>query len=147
MANSSQIQTAKRALVLLISSVSAMFMAALFLFGLDGWTPPTFADPIDPPEGYPKLILSMKSVSPTLVNVGGETLTYLIEIRNTGAYTAEGALLTNPIPVSTSYNSDAWSSVDPQPTYSNGEVRWEGDVGFDSSVEIIFSVDVDPGFE
>ena len=49
------------------------------------------ADPIDPPEGYPKLNLSVKTVTPTLAPTDGHTLQYHIEIRNTGAYMAEDA--------------------------------------------------------
>ncbi len=35
------------------------------------------ADPIDPPDGYPKLSLSSKTVTPTLAPTGGVTLTML----------------------------------------------------------------------
>jgi len=34
-----------------------------------------FADPIDPPAGYPKFITSVKVVSPALAYTGGQTLT------------------------------------------------------------------------
>ena len=47
---------------------------------------PAMADPIAPPEGYPKFSLSMKSVTPTLSATDGTTLEYTIEIVNTGAY-------------------------------------------------------------
>ena len=59
---------------------------------------PVMADPIAPPEGYPKLSLSIKSVTPTLATTGGTTLDYAIEIVNTGAFTAVGASLTDVIP-------------------------------------------------
>jgi uncharacterized repeat protein (TIGR01451 family) len=55
------------------------------------------ADPIEPPAGYPKLGLSVKTVSPTLASPGALTLTYAVELRNTGAYTAEDVLLTDAV--------------------------------------------------
>jgi len=68
---------------------------------------PTYADPIDPPEGYPKFSASVKTVTPTLAYVGGETLLYTIEVRNTGAYTADDVTVTDFVPDVTSYNGDA----------------------------------------
>lgn len=56
------------------------------------------ADPIEPPEGYPKLSLSVKAVTPTLAATDGVTLYYTIGIHNTGAYTATGVTLTDDIP-------------------------------------------------
>jgi len=67
-----------------------------------------YAAPIDPPEGYPKLTQSIKTVTPTLALTGGATLHYLIEIRNTGAYVAESVTLSDTIPAATLYNDDAW---------------------------------------
>ncbi len=147
MMNLSISQNLKRGLHLLVPLLSGLILLGAALFGLRSRTPAAYADPINPPEGQPKLSLSVKMVTPTLAAVGGETLYYTIEIRNTGAYTVEGALLSDPIPANTSYNGDAWSSVDPQPTFSSGTVQWQGDVGFDSTVVVTFSVDVDPGFE
>jgi hypothetical protein len=37
-----------------------------------------YAAPIPPPEGYPKLSLSTKTVTPTLANLGTSTLNYKI---------------------------------------------------------------------
>ena len=105
------------------------------------------AAPIDPPEGYPKFNTSTMVVSPTLAHTGGATLQYVIEIRNTGAYAAEGARLTNVIPNNTTYNDDAWASSYEVLTYTNGLLLWEGDVGFDANVVISFSVTVSPIFE
>jgi uncharacterized repeat protein (TIGR01451 family) len=106
---------------------------------------PAMADPIAPPEGYPKFILSMKSVTPTLSATGGASLAYEIEIVNTGAYTAFGASLTDVIPGETTYNNDAVSSA-PALSFANGALMWHGDVGFDASVDISFSVNVPANF-
>lgn len=124
------------ALMLLLATVLAMYNREQL----------AHADPIDPPEGYPKLTLSLKTVTPELAAVGGETLFYEIEIRNTGAYMAEDVSLVDPIPANTTYNGDAQASTGPAPTFSDGAVRWTGDVAFDSVVTISFSVDVDAGF-
>ena len=103
--------------------------------------------PIQPPEGYPKLSLSTKVVSPTLANTDGAILTYNLEILNTGAFTAYNVTLLDAIPLSTTYNGDVWSSVLPTPVYTNGVLLWEhGQVGFDSSVFITYSVTVTPGY-
>ncbi len=103
------------------------------------------AAPIDPPEGYPKFIASTKTVSPTLVGVGNETLTYRVELVNTGAYRADDTEFIDFLPAGTSYNDDAEVSSGPAPTYSAGDhtLRWTGDVGFDETVVISFSVDID----
>lgn len=105
------------------------------------------AAPILPPEGYPKLNLSRMTVAPDLVNTGGATLSYSIEVINTGAYTASGVTVADVLPPNTTYNNDATSSVSPAPAFSNGVLTWSGTVGFDSSVLIQFSVQVLPAFE
>ena len=102
------------------------------------------AAPIEPPAGYPKLSLSAKVVAPTLAHTGGETLNYEIEIVNTGAYTASGVVLTDLIPPNTTYNGDATASAGEVPTVTNGLLSWTGEVGFDASVVVTFSVDVTP---
>ncbi|MEA3342422.1 MAG: hypothetical protein U9R15_20865 [Chloroflexota bacterium] len=103
------------------------------------------ADPIDPPEGYPKLNLSAKTVMPALATTGGVTLTYRIEIQNTGAHTATGATLTDVFPQNTTYNSDAWASA-PTITVTGSTLTWVGDVGFDSTVVVTFSVMVNAAY-
>ncbi len=105
-----------------------------------------YAAPIEPPAGYPKFTQSVNTVTPTLANTGGATLHYLIEIRNTGAYTAEGVTLTDPIPQATTYNGDAWASVSPTPVVSDGVLSWNGEVGFDASVIVSYSVQVSTTF-
>ncbi len=102
--------------------------------------------PIPPPAGYPKLSLSTKTVSPTLANSGGVSLTYSIEIRNTGATTATGVSLSDPLPGSVTYNGDAWASHGQAPALISSTLVWTGEVGFDATVVLTFSVSVDPAF-
>ncbi len=104
--------------------------------------------PIPPPQGYPKLSLSTKVVTPTLADLDGAKLVYNIEIVNTGAYPASDVTLVDAIPANTLYNDDVKSSEPPTPVFADGVLTWEhGVVGFDSSVEITFSVTATPGFE
>jgi uncharacterized repeat protein (TIGR01451 family) len=106
------------------------------------------AGPIPPPVGYPKLTLSTKVVSPTVAALDEATLTYTVKILNTGAFSATDVTLVDTIPPSTTYNNDVESSALPAPMFKDGMIVWEhGEVGFDSSVEITFSVTVTPGFE
>jgi len=121
-----------------------LLTATLFAARVNSRT--VYADPIAPPDGYPKLSLSVKTVTPTLAHAGGVTLTYAIAIRNTGAYTATGTKLTDIIPDQTTYNGDAQASVAPVPTFVGGTLGWIGDVGFDSTVVVSFSVAVFPAF-
>jgi len=101
---------------------------------------------IPPPEGYPKLDQSVKTVTPTLASTGGVTLYYGIEIRNTGAWTATNTTLTDDIPDGTTYNNDAQASDGSTPTFDTGTLTWAGDVGFDSTVVVSFSVSVSQTF-
>ena len=106
------------------------------------------AGPIPPPVGYPKLTLSTKVVSPTVASPDGAILEYSLKILNTGAYSATDVTLTDSIPLSTTYNEDVQSSAPPTPVFTDGMILWEhGEVGFDTSVVITFSVTVTPGFE
>ena len=54
--------------------------------------------------------------------------------------------LSDVIPANTTYNNDVTSSQPPAPVFANGELTWQGDVAFDSTVVIEFSVDVDMSF-
>ena len=129
---------------ILLSSVILGFAIVIsFLLLLRGNTQLASAAPIPPPEGYPKLSISTKMVTPTLAKVGGATLWYEIEIVNTGAYTAEGATFTDVIPDHTVYNGKSGSSVPPAPIFVDGKLSWTGTVGFDSSSVITFGVSVD----
>ena len=128
-------------LVLTIVLGSTLVLAIMLLMGSDH-AGVAYADPIDPPEGYPKLRLSVKTVAPTLAGTGGAVLTYAIEIRNTGAYTAPNVVLADLIPDGTVYNQDAQATAPPSPAFANGTLRWEGEVGFDSTVVVSFSVTV-----
>jgi uncharacterized repeat protein (TIGR01451 family) len=108
-----------------------------------------YAAAIPPPEGYPKLSLSAKTVTPTLANLGTSTLHYQIEIRNTGAYQADGVILTDVIPPNVTYNGDAAASGLAQPTYDPGTrtLTWQGPVGFDSTVVVSYSVEATTNVE
>ncbi|MGD8791268.1 MAG: hypothetical protein PVF47_01855 [Anaerolineae bacterium] len=105
-----------------------------------------YAEPIDPPAGYPKLSLSIKEVNPELANTGGAVLHYVVEIRNTGAYTAANATLSDTIPAQTTYNDDLWASVPSTHTFENGVLSWMGDVGFDTTTVVSFSVTVSDSY-
>lgn len=102
--------------------------------------------PIPPPEGFPKLALSMKSVTPKLAPSGGVTLTYAIEIRNTGATTATNTALTDELPESVVYNGDGWASHGSAPVVVDGTLFWSGEVGFDTTVVVTYSVRVAASF-
>ncbi|MFN2156824.1 MAG: hypothetical protein ACK2UX_16440 [Anaerolineae bacterium] len=107
-------------------------------------SPVAYAAPIPPPEGYPKLTTSLKSVTPALAHTGGVTLSYEIEVRNTGAYAAQGATLADAIPASTTF-VDAGASTG-LVEVNAGTLTWEGDVGFDATVLVTLSLYVDPAF-
>jgi len=103
------------------------------------------ADAIMPPEGYPKLSASIKTASSSLVATGGAKLTYTVEIRNTGAYTATDTTLTDVLPEQVTFN-EAESSVPPAPQFDGTTLSWDGEVGFDQTVLISFNVTVSPSF-
>ena len=104
--------------------------------------------PIPPPAGYPKLTLSTKVVTPILANIEGAVLEYSLEILNTGAYPASDVTLVDAIPNQTTLKGDVQSSILPKPVVRDGAIYWEhGVVGFDTSVNITFSVTVMPGYE
>jgi len=131
-------------------SLALPFLGLLFLtlllFLVSGSLPVAHADPIEPPEGYPKLSLSYKTVEPPLANTGGEILHYAIVVRNTGAYAAQDVIVADTIPQHTTYEDDIAASVPFSSTYSEGVLTWQGDVGFDSSVIVSFSVSVDEAY-
>ena len=104
--------------------------------------------PINPPAGYAKLILSHKSVTPSLASTGGAVLHYRIEIINTGAYTGFNVIMTDTIPAHTIYRNDAVASRAPAPTFlpAKGALSWNGTVGFNSTTVISFSVNVTTTF-
>ncbi len=123
-----------------------LLLSLALLITLDKGVLLVHADPIPPPEGYPKLKLSSKTVTPTLTHTGHITLSYVIEIRNTGAYSAAGTKLSDTLPAGTIYNDDASASAGITPTVSGGILSWEGDVGFDDTVVIHYSLSVSPTF-
>jgi uncharacterized repeat protein (TIGR01451 family) len=136
----------KKWLRLVLPLFAGILMLSAALSVLHQSTSPVLADPIAPPEGYPKLSLSVMSVTPTLATKGGATLAYAIEIRNTGAYSAAGATLVNRVPANTVYNNDALATT-PAITASNNVLTWSGDIGFDDSVVISYTVTVSAAFE
>ena len=138
---------AVKGISLFTSILGALLLITIVIVAANKTAIHIYAAPIDPPEGYPKLTQSMKVVTPTLANTGGATLHYLIEIRNTGAYAAEGVTLNDPIPSAATYNNDAWASAPGTPTFANGILSWTGDVGFDATVIVSFSVSVSNTFE
>jgi uncharacterized repeat protein (TIGR01451 family) len=139
----------KKALQLIAIMILGIFMVATVVGFAHKSAGRVLANgPIAPPEGYPKLSLSTKVVSPTLTDTSHGVLEYHVQILNTGAYTASDVTLVDAIPANTIYNLDASSSAPPTPVYTDGVLTWEhGVVGFDDSVEITFSVTVTPGFE
>jgi uncharacterized repeat protein (TIGR01451 family) len=143
----------KQSIALILRALSlALIVAAAFLlvcgalFFARATAGRVYAAPIPPPAGYPKLGLSTKSVEPALAHTGGATLKYRIEILNTGAAAAAGVTLADLIPAHTSYLGDAQASAGPAPSVSGNLLTWTGDVGFDSSVLINFSVKVEAAF-
>lgn len=135
-----------RILLLGIVIVGGFTMAVAALSLVGRFAVAVYAAPIEPPDGYPKLSQSRMSVTPELVSIGGNTLTFAIEVINTGAFTASGVTVADALPANTTFDS-ASSSVAPQPVFSNGMLTWNGTVGFDSSVVIQFIVDVAPAYE
>lgn len=138
------IRPASRYARLTISMVLGLALLVALFVGLHINT--LTAAPIDPPDGYPKLSISTKAVTPTLAATGGAHLTYTIAIRNTGAYTAAGTTVTDTIPANTTFAGTADASSGPTPTVSGGALTWTGDVGFDEAVLLTFTVDVAPAF-
>jgi len=126
-----------------LAVLSGLSLLAAVLFVVSGNALIAHADPI--PGGAPKLNISMKTVTPTLTHAGGETLYYVIEVRNTGAYTAAGVTLADAFPAHTTYNGDAWASA-PALAVASDTLTWMGEVGFDAAVVVTFSVTVDPTF-
>lgn len=129
----------------------ALLMGVLLVATAVQWlnlTPtPAHAEPIDPPTGYPKLSLSTLTVTPTLAGTNGVTLTYRVEMVNTGAYTAYSSTLMAPLPYPSTYiTSSASASSGITPTVVSDTLVWTGTVGFDASVFLTYSVQVSPGY-
>jgi uncharacterized repeat protein (TIGR01451 family) len=139
-------QTLVKALRLGLAALGGLLLLSVLLLFVSRGPATVHADPIEPPEGYPKLNLSVKTVTPTLAATGGVTLTYEIQIRNTGAYTATGVTLSDDIPEDTTFTGDLGSSAPPTPTITTGTLTWTGEVGFDATVVLSFSVAVAQGF-
>ena len=137
-------QSIAKSFRLSVAVLGGVLLLAALMLALRN-APVVYADPIEPPVGYPKLGLSTKIVTPTLANVGTITLYYTIEIVNTGAYTAEDVTLVDVFHADTVYNGDAWSSVPPTTLDVVGNVlTWVGNVGFDATTVVTFSVTAPP---
>ncbi len=128
-----------------LSIGSGFLLLVLFLLVIQIDHDLVHADPIMPPDGYPKLSASIKTASPSLVSTGGAKLTYTVEIRNTGAYTAADTTLTDVLPEQVTFN-EAESSVPPAPQFDGTTLSWNGEVGFDQTVVISFNVTISPSF-
>ena len=138
---SSRITTGGVRIVVALSG-GLLTVAAILIFMAQQSVNNVLAAPSPPPDGYPKLSLSTKIVTPTLASTGGVTLEYVIEIVNTGAYTAEGVMLEDFIPNHTTFTGRMGASVSPEPVFVDGVLTWVGTIGFDTSEIITFSVDV-----
>jgi uncharacterized repeat protein (TIGR01451 family) len=139
----------KKAVQLIAIIVIGIFMVATVVgFARKSSQAARALGPIPPPDGFPKLSLSAKVVTPTLANTDGAILTYNLEMLNTGAYTASDVSLVDTIPANTTYNNDVQSNAPPTPVFADGVISWDhGVVGFDASVVITFSVTTTPGYE
>lgn len=127
-----------------LTALSGIALLVALLVVLSGGIGSVRADPLPRPEGYPKLNTSVKVVTPMLASSGGEMLEYEIEIRNTGAYTAVGATLTDALPDNTSFVG--MGATVGTPAFDGTTLTWTGDVGFDEIVVVTLSVDVDASF-
>lgn len=126
--------------------LGALLLLGAVLLSL-GPVTPVAADPIPPEEGgYPKFNLSVKTVTPTLANTGGVTLTYTIEVVNTGSYTAAETTVVDWLPADVVYNDDLQADVPFTLTVDEGVLTWVGDVGFDATATLTFSVLVTPTY-
>ncbi len=142
--NDSTYQPVVKGLRLGLAILGGVFLLAALLLVVNNHPLAVRADPIL--DGVPKLKLSVKTVTPTLTTVGSTTLVYAIEIRNTGALTATGTTLTDVFPDHATYDpGSAWSSV-PSLTVTADTLSWVGEVGFDSTVLVTFSVTVDESY-
>jgi len=129
-----------------LAGAGLLALVLLFMGFASGGLRVVHADPIEPPEGYPKLALSVKTVTPTLAETGGVTLYYAIEIHNTGAYTAENVTLTDHIDEHTTFTGEAGATAPSTPTIVSETLTWSGTVGFDETVVVTFNVSVDADF-
>ncbi len=133
-----------RLLCLSISILLGLSACVLVITAIRATNGVVHAEPL--PGGAPKLILSAKTVTPTITTPGSVTLTYSVRLINTGAWTATAASLRDVLPASTTYISGSLQASSGQAVAQGGVVTWSGDVGFDSSVDITFSASLSPAF-
>ena len=130
-----------RLFLLAIVTVSGLTLAVAMLTLVGKFSSPAYAAPIDPPDGYPKFNQSKMTVSPELVPTGGASITYTIEVINTGAYLANNVQVIDVLPAGTIYDH-ATSSVPASLVVSNGILTWVGTVGFNSKAVIQINLTV-----
>ncbi len=130
-----------------LTIIGGLTLLAAAILILKVCAPAVYADPVPPEEGgYPKFNLSAKTVTPTLTHTGGVTLYYAIELRNTGAFTAADALLTDILPEGVTYLGDLAATVPFAGDWDGTNVNCQLDVGFDETVVVSFSVAVDADY-
>ncbi|HLE28778.1 MAG TPA: DUF11 domain-containing protein, partial [Anaerolineales bacterium] len=87
-----------------LSTLLGLLVCSGLLFMVDrAASPIARAEPL--PGGAPKLILSIKTVTPTLTTPGSVPLTYTMRLVNTGAWTATAASLRDTLPAALNYVS------------------------------------------
>jgi uncharacterized repeat protein (TIGR01451 family) len=134
-----------RGLGLPLSIVIGLLAAALLLLAAaQAGSSPAQASAL--PGGTPKLILSTKSVTPTLTTPGTGVLIYTIRIVNTGASAAQGTTLVDSLPAAVTYVPDSLSSSGGSAQVQGNTLTWTGDIGFDSAVVVQFSAQLSSPF-
>jgi len=128
-----------------LSTLLGLLVCSGLLFMVDrAASPIARAEPL--PGGAPKLILSIKTVTPTLTTPGSVPLTYTMRLVNTGAWTATAASLRDTLPAALNYVSGSLQSSGGSAGVANDVLTWTGNINFDSAVEITFSASLSPTF-
>jgi uncharacterized repeat protein (TIGR01451 family) len=98
------------------------------------------------PVPFVNLSTSQKIVTPELV-MPGDFLTYTIQLENTGLDSAENVMVTDTIPVSTTYKEGSLSYPNGEGGYdpSSGVITWTGTVSVNLPAEIVFQVNLNDG--
>src|SRR5574341_2064065 len=133
-----------RWLCLLLSVLLGLLACGLVLMVARSSGMGAHAEPL--PGGQPKLILSTKTVTPTITAPGGVPLTYSIRLVNTGAWTATATSLTDVLPTSTTFIPGSLQFSSGSASVVGGVLTWNGDINFDSAVAITYSASLTPTF-
>ncbi|MCB0032581.1 MAG: DUF11 domain-containing protein, partial [Anaerolineales bacterium] len=107
-----------------------------FPLGQDGYS----IDDICVQPATPTLYYSSKS-APEQVTTG-DTFTYTVNIVNTGLLTATGIIVSDTVPVGTTYVANSVSASSGTAGEIAGIVGWTGDVGANQAVALTFEVTV-----